>query len=264
MPPLCRPENAVHWAAACMSGRHRVPGARPPPAAAGGDRLGGGASSLPGHGRHEDVGLAPQHRLGAAGRAAGADEVEVVGRGLGQRLRSPASPPRPRTGCCRAGRRRPTRRRRRRARGRRARVRRPRTPPRRAGRAPGGSTTARVPSVGEQRADLGRPVVLVDVERHGAGPEGAEHRLDVLDAVVQHDGDGVLAVLPPVELASLAPDAEAPPGEEGGQRAGTGRRPRRTSGGRPRTRPCRGRARPPPARRAPPPATIPPMSCGKV
>ena len=68
--------------------RHRIPRpARPGPR--GGrfdDRLGGGALDT----RHRgdvDVGLAPQHRLGPARRPAGAHEVEIVGRRLGQRPR---------------------------------------------------------------------------------------------------------------------------------------------------------------------------------
>jgi hypothetical protein len=74
--------------------------------------------------------------------------------------------------------------------------------------------------VGEDTADLGRSVVLVDVEGDGARPVGAEHRLDVLGAVVEDEGHGVLALLPPFEPVPLAVRAQPAGGEPGTDRPG--------------------------------------------
>ena len=66
----------------------------------------------------------------------------------------------------------------------------------------------------EQLRDLGRVVVVVDVERHRPRAVRAEHRLDVLGAVRQHDRDRALPALPARELRSLAPHTEPARGEE--------------------------------------------------
>ncbi len=61
----------------------------------------------------------------------------------------------------------------------------------------------------EQLRDLGRVVVVVDVEGDRTGAVRAEHRLDVLGAVRKEDGDGALPALPPCEILTLALHAEA-------------------------------------------------------
>ena len=74
--------------------------------------------------------------------------------------------------------------------------------------------------VSEQGAHLGRSVVLVDVERHRAGPVGTQHGFHVLHAVVHDEGDGILPALPPLELETLPPETQAVGAQEGGDRPG--------------------------------------------
>jgi hypothetical protein len=74
----------------------------------------------------------------------------------------------------------------------------------------------------EDGTDLGRPVVLVDVDRHGAGPVAAEHGLEVLGAVEQHQRHRILAALPALELGPLAVQPDAVGLQEGSEPAGAG------------------------------------------
>ena len=62
MPPWWMPENAVHWAAACISGA--VAYHAPPPTAAWAASDSAVTSSRPLMADDERVGLAPQHGLG--------------------------------------------------------------------------------------------------------------------------------------------------------------------------------------------------------
>ena len=79
--------------------------------------------------------------------------------------------------------------------------------------------SARGPGVVEQVAQLLADVAVVDVERGDPGPEGAQHPLQVLVAVVEGQGDVVLARLVAGELGALAVQAQAPAVEVGGQAA---------------------------------------------
>ena len=166
------------------------------------------------HGRHEDVGGAPEHALGHARRAAGVEDVEIVGRGLGKAVR------RDDTGQCLLvveGARQQ------RAagvvgdleeqglalemrkhlleRGRELRV---------------VEDRSRL-GVAEQVRELLFDVAVVHVQRRDAGLEGAEHALEVLVAVVGVDGQVVLPRFVPLEAAALALCAESVPREHGGQ-----------------------------------------------
>ena len=60
------------------------------------------------------------------------------------------------------------------------------------------------PGVVEQVLQLLADVAVVDVERGDAGPVPAQHALQVLVAVVEGEGEEVLARLPSLELRSLA------------------------------------------------------------
>ena len=75
----------------------------------------------------------------------------------------------------------------------------------------------------EQAADLLGSVVLVDVEGNRPRAEAAEHRLDVLGAVVEEQRDGRLPALPARELGTLAADAEAVSLEERREASGSRR-----------------------------------------
>ena len=60
----------------------------------------------------------------------------------------------------------------------------------------------------EELGDLGRGVLVVHVARHRASPPAREDRLDVLGSVVHEDRDAILAALPVLELGSLAVDTQ--------------------------------------------------------
>ena len=69
----------------------------------------------------------------------------------------------------------------------------------------------------EELRNLGRVVVVVDVERHRTGSVRADHRLDVLGAVRTQDGDRALPALPPLQVGTLAAHAETVRSEERGE-----------------------------------------------
>ena len=138
-------------------------------------------------------------------------------------------------------------------------------PRRRAGRTARWYTTARASRSARSAADLGRPVVLVDVERHRPRPVGAEHRLDVLGAVVEHEGDGVLAASPTARArrargARPSPRAPRKAAERPGAVGDLGEGPAHVAADEHLAVGHRGRRR----RRAPPAATTPPLPWRKV
>ncbi len=78
----------------------------------------------------------------------------------------------------------------------------------------------RRPGVVEQVAQLLGDVAVVDVERGDAGLQAAEHRLEVLVAVVQVDGEVVLAGLVAGKVGPLGVAAEPGADEVVGQPVG--------------------------------------------
>jgi hypothetical protein len=71
----------------------------------------------------------------------------------------------------------------------------------------------------EQVDQLVLDVAVVDVERRHPGPEGAEHRLQVLVAVVEVDAEVVLARLVAGEAAPIGHRAQPPGPQVGGEPA---------------------------------------------
>ncbi len=182
--------------------RHRLAGQDVPPA----------------HGRHVDVVLAPQHALRHPGRAARVEDVEVVGRRRRRRrpgggvdgrerglvLDGPGQQVVPgvvghldqhlqRGEAVEEG----------------------------GQRGGEGVVVDEGPAAGvvEQVEQLVLDVAVVDVERRHPGPEGAEHGLQVLVAVVEVDAQVVLAGLVAGEPVPLGVGAQAPGPQIGGQAA---------------------------------------------
>ncbi len=175
----------------------------------GRDRLLAGNASA--HGGEEDVRLAPQHALRHAGRAAGVDHVEVVV-ARAQRERRVAAR---RQGVLVV------------ARARQQRLaaavgdleqehrrRQLRQDPRQHRREARVVDERAHAGVAQQVDELVLDVAIVDVEGDGARLRAADHRLEVLVAVVEIETDVILAGLPGRERGALAMAAEPRVGEQ--------------------------------------------------
>ena len=167
-------------------------------------------------GRHHEVGLAPQHPLGHAGRAAGVAEVEIVAGALaeraslggrrGERLLVPPGAAAVDVGQQRVA--------------RRVRNLQEERERRKVGEHFGQQgSEGRVeddrlrPAVAQHVGELGCPVAVVDVHRRAHGLVRAEHAFEVLVAVVEVERDVVLGRLPAVRPGERAGAAE-PRGSE--------------------------------------------------
>ena len=199
--------NAVHMPAACISGET---------ANHGGTAASRTLSwiswaeswSAPIHRRHVHVGLSPQHTLGPTRGTTGADHraghratPSRRGRYPLAPARHPATPPRavPRLRC----RRRPTAAGRRYQAGTRRRISRPATV---VDDCPGSHVV-------EQLGDLTRRVVVVDVDRNGAGLQAADHHVGV-QVVVHDQRHTVLPAFPVLQAGAFPVGAKPVGGEE--------------------------------------------------